>query len=79
MDRFTNCPENVDKNTWAQLCKLRRDKIAVEEALKLLGIELTIISHLQLVTQKYIYEYMHIAVRKRSFVCSFVTCNVNVM
>jgi hypothetical protein len=37
MDRYTNCPENIDKTTWTLMCKLRREKIGLEEAVKALG------------------------------------------
>jgi hypothetical protein len=37
MDRYTNCPENIDKSAWGLMCKLRRDKIGLEEAVKALG------------------------------------------
>ena len=37
MDRIVNCPENVDKASWQQMCKLRRDKIQLEENVRNLG------------------------------------------
>ena len=38
MDKITNCPENVDRQTWQQMCNLRREKIQLEEDLRILGI-----------------------------------------
>jgi len=37
LDRETNCPETVDKVSWANLCKLRREKIELEEIIRVLG------------------------------------------
>ena len=42
MDKITNCPENVDRQTWQQMCNLRREKIQLEEDLRILGIYLKI-------------------------------------
>ena len=39
MDRPVHCPENIDRASWNTMCKLRRDKISMEEALRALAKE----------------------------------------
>ena len=39
MDRPVHCPENIDRASWNTMCKLRRDKIAMEDALRSLSKE----------------------------------------
>ena len=37
MDRPVHCPENIDRTSWTTMCKLRRDKISMEDALRALS------------------------------------------
>ena len=39
MDRPVHCPENIDRTSWLTMCKLRRDKIAMEDFLRCLAKE----------------------------------------
>ena len=41
MDRPVHCPENIDRASWNTMCKLRRDKIAGEDALRSLAKEVS--------------------------------------
>ena len=39
MDRPVHCPENIDRSSWTVMCRLRREKIAMEDALRALAKE----------------------------------------
>ena len=39
MDRPVHCPENIDRTSWLTMCKLRREKIAMEDFLRSLAKE----------------------------------------
>jgi hypothetical protein len=39
MDRPVHCPENIDRTSWQVMCKLRREKITMEEDLRSLAKE----------------------------------------
>ena len=39
MDRPVHCPENIDRSSWLTMCKLRREKIAMEDFLRSLAKE----------------------------------------
>ena len=39
MDRPVHCPENIDRSSWQVMCRLRREKIAMEEDLRSLAKE----------------------------------------
>ena len=41
MDRPVHCPENIDRASWTTMCKLRRDKISMEESLRSLSKEVS--------------------------------------
>ena len=41
MDRPVHCPENIDRASWTTMCKLRRDKITMEESLRSLAKEVS--------------------------------------